>query len=170
MTTQSRNEIWCLDTAIGRTMIVQLFNPGTRLELTAFDCFRQNWHNNHSLHFSTYQNWQSALITKTKSMSFVEVSRGKILITCACFERELTIKVAIIGSCEHDTTFARNACKLCTQVCSSCERALNGQSSSSRLGERKFIVKSNNRVFLSIFAVKDISWTVVIVKAKEMPN
>ena len=57
-------------------------------------------------------------------MCFVEVSRGKIVITCACFERELTIKVAIIGSCEHDTSFSRDACKLCTRVCSSCERAL----------------------------------------------
>ena len=47
------------------------------------------------------------------------------MITCACFERELTIKAAIIGSCEHDTSFSRNACKLCTQVCSSCERALS---------------------------------------------
>ena len=32
-----------------------------------------------------------------------------ILITCACFDRELPIKVAIIGLFEHDTSFARNA-------------------------------------------------------------
>ena len=47
---------------------------------------------------------------------FFEVSPRKILITCACFDRELTIKVAIIGLCEHSTSFASNTCKLFTRV------------------------------------------------------
>ena len=55
---------------------------------------------------------------------FVGSFPRKILITCACFEHEVTIKVAIIGLCEHHTSFAHNACKLCTRVCASYERAL----------------------------------------------
>ena len=61
-----------------------------------------------------------AAIPATRSRHLTDV----ILITCACFERELPIKVVIIGLCEHDTSFARNTCKLCTRVCSSCERPL----------------------------------------------
>ena len=40
-----------------------------------------------------------AAIPATRSRHLTDV----ILITCACFERELPIKVAIIGLCEHDT-------------------------------------------------------------------
>ena len=69
-----------------------------------------------------------AAIPATRSRHLTDV----ILITCACFERELPIKVAIIGLCEHDTSFARNACKLCTRVCSSCECALWEESVKSK--------------------------------------
>ena len=83
---------------------------------------------------------------------FVGSFPQKILITGACFEHELTIKVAIIGLCEHHTSFAGNACKLCTRVCASYERTLRVKTCKRQActsGEKRGVAQHECRVFPS---------------------